>query len=158
MSSLNKIPNVPWHIIQSGLKSDDWRARRDAMEACVGHEDVPLRFLIEGLRDKDLSVRLVALGAFGGRTVPISFIMESIDDNSRFVRQAALVACIGREDAPLNIIRKGAGDIDPNVRRVAFEACIGHGVPQDIIDAGLGDENMLVRQAAMRVAASQIQV
>ena len=68
-------------------------------------------------------------------------IERGLNDKDCEVRQAAMIACQGRDDIPLEVIEHGLKDDDCEVRQEAMNACHDRDIPLEIIERWLQDNN-----------------
>ena len=79
-----------------------------------------------------------------------------LKDEDRDVRTAAMNACQGREDIPLEVIERGLKDKVCDVRYAAINACQGReDIPLDVIERWLRDKEWRVRLTAINACQSR---
>jgi HEAT repeat protein len=96
-------PITPWVILRQGLADGGTDHRRQALlaAASIGATPESLKFLEEGLRDKDTIVRQTAALALGQIKAPESIpaLQQALDDNSPEVAFTAAKSLADMDDA-----------------------------------------------------------
>ncbi len=115
--------DVPLKWVRKWLKTDWhtigckylWLA---AMNACIGRPNVPVYVIYQGLCKPDPDTFNAAIEACRGLKIRPSIISWWYSSSRVTLRIAAITACIGRFDAPEDIVKQGLKDPDIRVRRI----------------------------------------
>ena len=99
---------------------------RAIVRSNLTYEYISAEVIKDGLDSYDSRLQLAALNACVGRDdIPLEWIENKLDDANWDIRTAAVNACAGRDDIPLEWIQKGLEDSDEDVRFAAINACAG---------------------------------
>ncbi len=90
----------------------------------------------------------------GRKDVPIGWIQDWIDTKwyilgHKYLWLAAMNACIGRDDVPLDLIDQGLRKTDPDTFNAAIQACRGRNIPFEVIQQWYDLDGAILRLAAI---------
>lgn len=86
--------------------------------------------------------------------VPLEWIREWLNAKwhvigCKYLWLAAMNACIGRDDAPLDLIDQGLRKTDPDTFNAAIQACRGRNIPFEVIQQWYDLDGAILRLAAI---------
>lgn len=94
-----------------------------------------------------------------GREIPSKTLEKWITDKNPIFQQAAIAACMNREDVPVKVIELGFEQNNPIINKAILDLCRGRKFPYSILKKWMEHGNPIYRQAAMmsclRVDASE---
>jgi len=143
-------------IIDKGLDSPSYPARRDAVEALGNISDVKVvPFLVRALKDEDTFIRRAAARALGnlGYEEAVEPLVNRLHDNSDFVREAVSEALVKLGEFSVTPLIGALGDTGEDVQEAAANALkeLGEGeIAQLVTDTLKGAEDALQKLVALK--------